>query len=328
MISKKTSASLQLEAQLRKFSYDLTSEIEVYGPIVANKWSKIYYGKRPRYTSPVVIKVCLGHEINTSPTEAAAAYFHSMQRLHDVTSRNSAIASPKPYAFIPELGVVIAEWIPGQSLDALVKRASDAAALSVIRDVGVWLARLASAAGYSRRPLDTERMLRGIGDEGKTGSLDQAVSMLRRTAGLVQEREVVWSPHFGDFKPANLLLSGGRIYGIDSQMTEIGPGVIDAANFLNHVALLRVSPLGGRAAAWTARLDETFRQGHETDGGLELPALPLLWTRLHGAVHLALGYRSWSRPPQAWVTGWVLRRLLRHLHARLEGSCGNLAPPH
>lgn len=311
---RKTDASLRLEKALRGRG----ASMDVYGPVAANEKSEVYYGTGPHYPTPVAIKLCLGHGAPLSAADTAAASFHFMQRLHGVTTSDPALASPKPYALIPELSAVVAEWVPGQGLDAFLTRAPDDAALAVVREVGAWLARLASAAGYSQRPLETEWMLQGVEADGEGSPLRQAIALLRETAGLAREREVVWSRCFGDFKPANLMLCDGRIYGLDSQMAEIGPGVIDAAHFLNHVALLRANPLSRDAAAWTARLDEAFRQGHEADAGLELPALQLLWTRLHSAVRLALGYRTWARPPRAWITGWLMRRLLRHLHGRLE----------
>src|SRR3954452_22472461 len=114
-----------------------------------------------------------------------------------------------------------------------------------------WLARLVTATGFTIQPFCPAFTLADIKLDSAAEATHQAMALLRQTAAqMAALADIRWFPCYGDFKPENLILSSaGRIYGIDSQMNEIGPEVSDAAYFLNHAALLRIANVGGWDAA-------------------------------------------------------------------------------
>ena len=107
----------------------------------------------------------------------------------------------------------------------------------MIRDAGIWLAHLHHASGVERRsPPDVADMLARLEAElaektdGTRWLTRRALSLLRAAVPLLATQLVPWSLHYGDFKPANLIVREGRLVGIDLELLFAAPTVSDAAH--------------------------------------------------------------------------------------------------
>jgi hypothetical protein len=236
-----------------------------------------------------------------------------------------------PYALFEDLGVVVAEWVNGPTLSRVITASTPMNARLAARKAGAWLARLHLSTEPFYRPLHVQEML-GQLDVAMTGRprppsasiAGRALDALHQTAHSVTGAPVLWTRVHGDFKPDNMLLSDNKVTGIDIDLRWPGPGLLDAAQFLNHLALLIRTPRGVRRLASSGQISAAFRRGYEQDGGIPLGHAQLAWVRLHNAVRLFLKHHDWSPRPVGWITGWSLRQLIARSTDVLEraGSSG------
>ena len=299
---------------------ELGEVLTLFGPVVRSRKSQIYFSDRSGYPTPVAVKLYLG-EHGVPPAEAAAAEFAALQRMHEVALGGHGLPAPRPYAHYPQLGVVISEWVPGQTLHALLARGSTGTMLRTVGAAGAWLGRLARATATERAPISPAEMLRQYEDMALGRSERRALALLRQRAAAAAVEPVTWFPNFGDFKPENLLVCEGRIYGVDAGEGLPGPAVIDAAHFLNHVVLQRpVRLLGTGGAGWDRRVTQAFRAGYESADPVGLASAPLDWARLCSALRLSASHRAWSRPPCAWMNTALTGRLMGLLSKRVAAA--------
>jgi hypothetical protein len=299
--------------------------LEVVGPIASRPWSRVFQGKGPAYPTPVAIKLCLDPASGQASGELAGAYFRALSCVHKSMHGHPMFGSARPYALFEDLGVVIAEWVNGPTLSRVITASAPMNARLAARKAGAWLARLHLSTEPFYRPLHVQEMLRQL-DVAMTGHrpppsasiVGGALDALHQTAHSVTGAPVLWTRVHGDFKPDNMLLSDNKLIGIDIDLRWPGPGLLDAAQFLNHLALLFRTPRGVRQLASGGQISAAFRRGYEEDGGVQLGHAQLAWVRLHNAVRLFLKHHSWSPRPVGWITGWSLRQLIAHSTDMLE----------
>lgn len=296
-----------------------SAELDVRGPVARTKTSEIYFATGTAAPFPLAIKQFLQDRgADVARSEAREAY-DSMCRLHALTEGDMVLASPRPIGLLPERAIIVSEWIEGVTLAKALNREPRTRELELVSSAGAWLGRLAAVASSEMAPMRPEEFVRGLEWPCMSPPHVTALAFLRKTAQEAARDAVPWLQTLGDFKPENLMLSGNRLYGIDSQMLYVGPQVLDAAHFLNHVAVQRwLRLMGPRGMAWTTALDDAFRHGYRTREGLELPAVPLLWSRLRGALHMAASVRARSRSYISLATARLLERLVKLQHARLR----------
>jgi hypothetical protein len=290
---------------------------KVTGPLGSNGFSRVFRGDGGIYPYPVAIKQFLWDPSGASPAESARTYFHGLQRMAEITARLDLHAT-EPYALLESHGIVVTSWIEGPTLAKSLSRASAARARALIHDAGIWLARLHHASGVQRRSPDVAGMLAHLEAElGKvngTGSLTRrALSLLRADAPRLATQPVPWSRHYGDFKPANLIVREDRLVGIDLELLFAAPTVCDAAHFLNHLQLKFYLPHVLPRWRESPKLTETFCRGYSDAAGERLPHRLLPWQRLYNAMYLMAQHRKWSRSPMAWPVQLALRHLVRTL---------------
>jgi hypothetical protein len=180
----------------------------------------------------------------------------------------------------------------------------------------MWLAHLHQASGVERRSPDVADMLAQLEAElaekaDETRSLTRrALSLLRTAVPLLATQPVPWSRHYGDFKPANLIVREGRLVGIDLELVLAAPTVRDAAHFLNHLQLKFYSPRVLPRWRESPKLAELFCRGYSDVCGEPLPHRLLLWQRLYNAMYLMAHHREWSRSPMAWPARLALWHLV------------------
>jgi hypothetical protein len=241
-----------------------------------------------------------------------------MEILYEISSASNVVHAPEPYALYAEAGLTAFEWIQGSTLESMLKFCSRSDTCLHVARAGGWLAELIRSSRFFYAPLDVDDMLSSAKGMQFPG-IEKYMSLLHTVRHAVAREPTIWFPCFGDFKPANLILSRDRLYGIDSQIGEAGPAVIDAAHFLNHTALLQMWRLAGRDSLnWTALQDDAFRAGRVGNAGAELHDIHLLWARLLDAMRLADSYQGWSRPPASWIVRWSLNQLMEALRVRIE----------
>ena len=288
---------------------------KVTGPLGSNGFSRIFRGDGEMFPCPVAIKQFLWDPSGASPAESARTYFQGLQKMAEITARLDLCAT-EPYALLESHGIVVASWIEGPTLARSLFRGSAPHARALIRDAGIWLARLHHASGVERRSPDVADMLARLRAElaekaDRTRSLTRrAFSLLRAAAPLLATQPVPWSRHHGDFKPANLIVREGRLVGIDLELLFAAPTVRDAAHFLNHLQLKFYLPHAMPRWRESLRLTELFCRGYSDAAGEPLPHRLLLWQRLYNAMYLMTQHREWSRSPMAWPVQLAQRHLV------------------
>jgi aminoglycoside phosphotransferase (APT) family kinase protein len=236
------------------------------------------------------------------------------------------LQATEPYALLEAHGIVVASWIEGPTLARALFQESAARASALIRAAGMWLARLHHACGVERRPPDVAGMLARLDAvlaerADGTGSLThRALSLLRATGPLLTAQPVPWSRHYGDFKPANLIVHKGQLVAIDIELLIAAPTGRDAAHFLNCMQLEFYSPRAVPRWHEAPKLTELFCRGYSDAAGEPLPHRLLLWQRLYSAVYFMAQCREWSRSATAWPVQWRLRHLIRTLCNRIESN--------
>jgi Ser/Thr protein kinase RdoA (MazF antagonist) len=295
-----------------------TDEIIVTDLVASSRRTAVFRGESALYPCPVSVKFCLGSQDGLSVAEDAVQHFEFMSQLQAITARDPRLNSPRVFGLFAEFGIVISEWVPGQSLKQELRQASPMQTLDAVRTAGVWLARFVAAAGYSMRPLSTALMVSGWPELSATCQARRSVELLLKTVEQVEGREVRWTRCFGDFKPDNLIVSAEGLYGIDCQLSDSGPEILDAAHFLNHVALIQMLRGCGRhAAATSAGLDAAFCEGYRSVARTGFPELQLLWVRLHHAVRFWRRYMTRPWWPPDFASALMVRHLMAVLHRRL-----------
>lgn len=293
------------------------TDLTVEGPISRSSVSNVFVGSGDIFPVPVAIKLFFTPPSGAVARKAARTYYDALCELHAATASDAEFSVVEPLAIIEEYGIVITEWIVGLTFAEWVMRSSPAEATEGLRKAGIWLARLHWATGISCAPMDTEPALQRLllsmtahPSIARSKLVQRTSKLLRRTARRLGVEEVVWCRSHGDFKPANLVVRDGRLFGIDLDLAYFTPTVHDAAHFLNHLQLL-FPRLGGPAQV--SALIAAFREGYAEDGRMALPSLPLAWERLRNAVHLLLRHCEWTYPPRRWVGGLLLCWLVRDL---------------
>ena len=329
-----TTDAREIEAALRPLVERLsgTSALSVSGPVTSRPWSVVFYGQGSAYPTPVAIKLCLDPTSRQPAPELARSYFDALGCVHDRMNGHPLFASARPYALFEDLGVVVAEWVDGPMLSRVITASPVMDARLAARKAGAWLARLHRSADASFRPLDARGMLSQLDtvlaahQRPRSGSiLGGALDALHQTACSVTGTPVLWTRVHGDFKPDNMLMSGGKLTGIDIDLRYPGPGSLDTAQFLNHLALLFRTPRGIRRFSRGGEISASFCRGYQRDGGLPLGHPQLAWVRLHNAVRLFLRHRDWSSRPVGWITSWSLRQLIARMTDTLERMDGATA---
>lgn len=294
----------------------------VVHPIRRGSLSRVFRGDGTADGQPVVIKICIDPATGAPDCANAAAYFAAMQGVRALSAQDPRIGCSTPLLLLQAQAIVVASWIDGPTVEHVVQRGTPSEARAAITLSGAWLARFHLAAGLTSRTWDMQPVLGQldavIATAQQAGTrmplLLGAAALLHRTAGLVGAIAMPWSRQHGDFKPGNLILSGDTVAAIDIDYRPPAPCIVDAAQFLNHAALQR--PWRLARENWIGFVEAAFHEGG-AQGGVVLPALPLAWTRLHHGLRTVIHSHVWSKPPKIWVTGWYLRRLVRHLSRQL-----------
>ncbi|MGH7042985.1 MAG: phosphotransferase enzyme family protein [Acetobacteraceae bacterium] len=299
--------------------------LSVTGPVAERSLSTIFYGEGGVYSRPVAIKICLDPGTRRPSGRAARSYFEALRRGSSVSRVYPDFACATAHDLIEDLGVVIMEWIKGPTLARHLLWSSAETAACRLAEAGIWLSRLHAVETLGQRPIDTALLLdqlRSIGDfptqVAASPLLSRALDCLERTAEQVGRDDVPWARGHGDFKPRNLMISDGRLVGLDLGLLFNSPVLYDLAYFLNHLALLLATFRAIRPSIPMWRLTEAFLAGYRQNADATIHESQLAWVRLQHALRMLATLRTWSRPPKVWFSSWYVRRLISSLSASLH----------
>ncbi len=296
------------------------AELAVSGPVAASAFSLVFRGEGTAYATPVAIKLFFLQRFEKAASQAARSYYADLAELRELAADDPDLGVAEALDIIEDHDIVITEWIAGPTLKRSIMTASTLDAARSVAKAGAWLARLQRATLAERKPVDADLTMgylqRSMDANPRIASgraVQHATRLLRRTADRLGDKEVVWCRAHGDFKPRNLILREGRLFGIDLELRHRVSCVHDAAHFLNHLQLAFMNPASLYRLHALPALTQAFQEGYAETGGMALPALPLAWERLRNAVHLLVRHREWSSPPRSWGASLQLRWLVHQL---------------
>jgi tRNA A-37 threonylcarbamoyl transferase component Bud32 len=275
-------------------------------PVAVRQNSLLFYSECTGLPSPALVKICLNASTRELDGDAAVEQYDAARRVHEAMRAGSVVCVPEPYLIRREAGLVAMEWIPGDSMSAVLSswRCSAATALDCMVRCATWLRAFHDAGGCSPGHLDVQqRLLRVDEMESHRAVPDpvfrQGVHELRAAAGAAAERVLPRAWIHGDFKADNLIRSGPRTIGIDVHLRDENAVVYDLASFLNNLALRLFEPAGWLLARSHGRLRSTFVSSYFGSSGEDM-LLPLKWVQL-----FMLLYRWHSARRRGWRSAYV-----------------------
>lgn len=315
------------EAIARAFPEVNRNELDV--TLVRRTENSRIYSVRTNNGAGFAAKVCLDTSAGHPSPDAAQSQFDALSRLADrVRASGVLVRAPQPVLCEPAAGLVVTDWVPGESLTSLVTRRgrNDADTNHLLTQTGRWLAAFHRIGPEAEAPLAAEQKLTGLADVLElpvaTDTVFRAsVDTLRSTAAAVSAEPHRWSWLHGDFKPDNVLVSGGEVAGIDFQLRDVNSILNDIAPFLNHLEIICTSHRGWRSSTRRQNLIASFLAGYQSEGS-RLPRAALAWSRLYALVSV-WGYRTalLDRGIRARLASWFFKRRATVLSAALETAC-------
>lgn len=211
--------------------------------------------------------------------DLAAQVHRTTMSLHADLAQDGFSAMPKPLALLPDLGLTLQQYVPGELLSALKPPLLDIRPFDL---AGRWLARLhdtVPVAGLRERSLGNE--LQKIEENSEVLQLHVPQSVRKQvgeTASLLRELVENWTQSrlamtHRDFYPGNVLWDGARIRVIDFDWLSMGDPVLDVGCFLAQLEKLSQRATGRWDAYATCA--EAFRCGYlEASQGTPMDRLP------------------------------------------------------
>ena len=302
--------------------------LSIAGPLAASSFSRVFRGEGNVFPEPVAIKQFLRDQFGGTPIEAARRYFAALQELSECGSQ-IGLGVSRPFLMLEASNLVVASWIDGPALSGWLRGAAPANRCAMLREAGIWLARLHRVTQVDSRPPDlSERLeqtaleLAESGRMGRSRLLRRALAALLASSTTLSKEPVQWARLHGDFKPSNLVVRHGRLFGIDVDLLMTAPVVNDLAHFLNHVEIQFYSIRALLQARQRDDMVAAFLEGYATESCATFPTRLLSWQRLHNAVHLLTEYRVWSRGVISLPVRFILQRLVRSLSHDLVRQAG------
>ncbi|RYD32475.1 MAG: aminoglycoside phosphotransferase family protein [Verrucomicrobiaceae bacterium] len=178
---------------------------------------------------------------DSSRLYAALSHYHSR------SDREKGYTVPQPYGCIPELGVVIMEWVDGITFSEILKKQqfSNRKRHQEIQKVAGWLrwfhsrselgSETVAESGQLESIIKVFKERRGLDKAAVSHDavLGRQLKKALKHAGVLRGVEMDTAILHGDFKPTNLLFcESGAVVGIDFQGTRRGPVTQDICRFL------------------------------------------------------------------------------------------------
>ena len=324
-----------LEFLSRHFPPTAADGIVVKGPVYRQAGSRIYYVEHPALPCPAALKLCLKPYTETPDTAEARQQYEALDKVHAAMRQHAAFSVPRPLYAAYEEGIVLLEWIDGESLTQRLSRLGTPPAekYALAERAGAWLRHFHGAHPLPAGPLDVNEKLDAL-HQAQTRSclshphLQRALALLVALSPAVRRETLPMSWIHGDFKSDNLIISGPRTIGIDIYVQHENACIHDLASFLNRLALHCSHPRHWHLLPLRGQLDQAFLRGYARPGDDQPQQLPLIWLRIYSLLSL------WSRVSRRKAPGpgrWYLRqtflRALRPLCHQAQACQGGGHPP-
>ena len=211
----------------------------------------------------------------------AAQLVRNAKALSDLVDTRLAPDGPfrsaKVVENFPDLGLIILEHVPGNRLNELLANASENDATFYFQKAGEWLSAF-SANTRKDGPFDAKGRAAQIGEYSDRNDEHQQIYLKRifQHAEQVQGTNVTRASLHGDLNANNLLWDGQILYGIDQPFQQWTALVSDAARFLFHTTISRLSSSRYPFAYGYAR---TFLEAAEIAPEQWTTALPIFLAR-------------------------------------------------
>jgi aminoglycoside phosphotransferase (APT) family kinase protein len=259
----------------------------VTGPLAAGENSRLFYAERRDGAPPIAVKVCVRPHSDELDPESARRQYETLLRVHRAMGEQSELSVPRPYLVLPEVALLVTQWIAGKSITRLVFswRCNPTRARDLVARGARWLKRFHACHALTAGPLDVEAKVAFIAKMEAAQPLHDplfldAVSRLRTSAGAAAGVTLERSWVHGDFTADNVMVSGTRTLGLDMDIRHENTVLHDLAPFLNHLELRAFHPSGWPRSLSSVALREAFLENYVGRGSAAI-AVPLAWLRLY-----------------------------------------------
>ena len=245
---------------------------------------------RPGIHPVGVVHVTNGSEKASVFAKAQRADYHGAQNLQRefqflsetgprISAENRALRSPKPIAYYPERGLLLMEFVSGDSLKkhlfdfgSGVHPTSHSNLAQLLKSTGRWLGALhrLTQQSASGNPLEwllgafESKRIREIFEKySQKGQYEEILSILRRcTEGKPQFRRNLCEVH-GEFTPIHVIVGKDGIYVVDYGNTKTGYVYEDIGLFDSfYDCLLPWRSIAGTMRVRISRQKELFHHGY------------------------------------------------------------------
>ena len=310
-IKTKMKASLPADSALASMSSDIAealgcAHVQWGGPISVRNNSTVYI-IHPSTGLPdsAILKCCRDPVTGQIDNVSANRQFQALSRTQSALARmGSAQDVPLPLLLLPAAGAYLMSRVEGEPLTACLHRRWELAALvDVCERAGQWLARFHAAGPLRTGAADIASKLILI-DEMKQLPVRHPVfelalrDLASSTTMASLKLNISWL--HGDCKADNLLISRGRVVGIDIDLRYENSVEHDLAQFMNHLdlVLMRYRLVHLRRSA--SILQDSFMLGYQKSG-ISISMEFLKWLRIWSAL------ASWHARRTGNSTRWYER---------------------
>lgn len=301
----------------------------VRGPVHVQAGSRIYYVEHPAFPVPVALKICLRPYTDVPDAEEARQQYDALRQVHESMGESSGFGVPRPFYSAPEEGLIILEWIEGQSLSRTLGRFGSSANKRMLMErAGAWLRHFHEAHRLPAGPLDVEEKLASLAQAQTRHPITHEAfqsswRLLQALAPLAATPTLRRSWIHGDFKTDNLIISGPRTLGIDIHVRHENACIHDVASFLNRLDLHCGHPGNWPLLPFRKGLCQAFLDAYGAEEETQDNAPALLWLRLYSLLSLwnRLGKRH-KPGPALWYLQLTFQQVLRPLVQAGEALIG------
>lgn len=212
----------------------------IEGPIIQARRSYIYKAFHPDIETPLSIKYSKKGERSE---KSISQEFKNLKKFHSAMQSGTDYGIPRPYASMPESGILVMEWIDGTSLkESLNKRfLSRKTRDNLLSRSAIWLREFhqsgdmtVEAFDPASLPIQIENYIKnsGIIDSPCKTSVLEAGQLLQSHVNSLQSSEENICLKHGDFTPGNILHTPIKMYGIDMTLNKRAPIFEDISRFI------------------------------------------------------------------------------------------------
>ncbi len=301
----------------------------VKGPIFEGELSTVYYAETASCPYPLAVKFCISHSTGLPNPIDAAEQFQALSHIAPLMPISEPYAVPRPFKLDAPNGLVAIEWIDGRTITRCLKdfRVSINQTLLLLERAGVWLRHFHSIGNESPATLDAEQQHRQFVANLTQSELfsdrvfAHACREVERGVNGIAKQAFARALLHGDFKTDNLMLSDGRLIGLDIQFRHKNLVLWDIAPFLNRLGLFCYSPHGLRLLRHRAEIEQRFLTGYFARQLSPPEAAAIAWMRLLILLqqwderHVSLAENRLKRAVNNWTyrreANWLCKSLSR-----------------